>query len=126
MTYQSSEGPVRLRLYTLADCDVIEANPQTPENDSYDWFGFRVQGKMRREVESGEAFPAIGATTGYQLSWLALLVFPMLAVIQLTATQVGAVSGCDLVGLARKRYGRRWAALLLGSPGYRCWREHWP
>ena len=64
MTYQTSEGPVRLRPITLADCDVVEANPQTPENDSYDWFGFRIPGRMRRQVESGEVFPAPGATTG--------------------------------------------------------------
>lgn len=74
-----------------------------------------VAGASDNDPTTVGAVSAIGATTGYQLSWLALLVFPMLAVIQLTATQVGAVSGCDLVGLARKRYGRRWAALLLGS-----------
>jgi Mn2+/Fe2+ NRAMP family transporter len=74
-----------------------------------------VAGASDNDPTTVGAVSVVGATTGYTLSWLALLVFPMLAVVQVVATQVGAVTGADLVGLATKRYGRRWAVLLLAS-----------
>ncbi len=57
----------------------------------------------------------VGAQTGYQLSWVALLVAPLLGVVLTIAAQVGAVARDDLQSLARKRYGRGVAAVLLVS-----------
>jgi Mn2+/Fe2+ NRAMP family transporter len=61
------------------------------------------------------AVTVIGAQTGYRLSWLALLVFPMLAVVQDVAAHVGVVTGTDLQRLTTRRYGRRVALVLLVS-----------
>ena len=58
---------------------------------------------------------AVGAQTGYQLSWLALLVAPLLSVVLAIAAQVGAVAEDDLQSLTLKRYGRGAAAVLLVS-----------
>jgi Mn2+/Fe2+ NRAMP family transporter len=58
---------------------------------------------------------AVGASTAYQLSWVALLVGPLLAVVQAIAAQLGAVAGADLQALTLKRYGPRVAAILLVS-----------
>lgn len=58
---------------------------------------------------------AVGAATGYQLSWVALLVAPLLGVVLTIAAQVGAVAGDDLQSLAAKRYGRGVAAVFLAS-----------
>ena len=58
---------------------------------------------------------SVGAATGYQLAWVAVLVAPLLAVVQTIAAQVGAVARNDLQTLTLKRYGRRVAALLLLS-----------
>jgi len=58
---------------------------------------------------------AVGAQTGYQLSWVAVLIAPMLAVVIAIAAQVGAVARDDLQSLTRKHYGRRAAAVLLVS-----------
>jgi len=58
---------------------------------------------------------AVGATTTYQLAWLALLVAPLLGVVQTIAAQVGAVARNDLQTLTLKRYGRGVAAILLVS-----------
>jgi Mn2+/Fe2+ NRAMP family transporter len=58
---------------------------------------------------------AVGATTGYQLAWVALLVAPMLGVVQSIAAHVGSVARSDLQTLTLKRYGRGVAALLLVS-----------
>jgi len=58
---------------------------------------------------------AVGAATGYQLAWVALLVAPLLGVVQAIAAHVGSVARNDLQTLTLKRYGPRVAALLLVS-----------
>jgi len=57
----------------------------------------------------------VGAQTAYQLSWVALLVGPLLGVVQTIAAQVGVVARSDLQSLALKRYGQRLAGVLLVS-----------
>ena len=58
---------------------------------------------------------AVGAQTGYQLSWVALLVAPLLGIVMTIAAQVGEVARDDLQSLARRRYGRAVSAILLVS-----------
>jgi Mn2+/Fe2+ NRAMP family transporter len=58
---------------------------------------------------------AVGALTGYQLSWVALLVAPLLGVVLTIAAQVGTVARDDLQSLTLKRYGRGAATVLLVS-----------
>jgi Mn2+/Fe2+ NRAMP family transporter len=57
----------------------------------------------------------VGAQTAYRLSWVALLVAPLLGVVQTIAAHVGVVGRNDLQTLTLKRYGRRVAAVLLVS-----------
>jgi Mn2+/Fe2+ NRAMP family transporter len=57
----------------------------------------------------------VGARTSYRLSWVALLVAPLLYVVLAIAAQVGATTGTDLQSLALTRYGRRAAGVLLAS-----------
>src|ERR1700716_3341578 len=47
----------------------------------------------------------VGSTTVYALGWVALLIFPMLAVVQSIAARVGMVTGRDLGELVSGRYG---------------------
>ena len=58
---------------------------------------------------------AVGAQTGYLLSWVALLVAPLLGVVLAIAAQVGAEARDDLQSLTLKRYGPGVAAVLLVS-----------
>jgi Mn2+/Fe2+ NRAMP family transporter len=58
---------------------------------------------------------AVGAQTAYQLSWVALLVAPLLGVVLTIAAHVGAVARSDLQTLTVKRYGWRVGAVLLVS-----------
>jgi Mn2+/Fe2+ NRAMP family transporter len=58
---------------------------------------------------------AVGVATTYQLAWLALLVAPMLGVVQIIAAHVGSVTRNDLQTLTLKRFGRRVAVTLLVS-----------
>jgi len=57
----------------------------------------------------------VGAQTRYRLSWVALLIGPLLAVVLAIAAQVGMAAGSDLQSLTLRRYGRRVAGLLLVS-----------
>jgi Mn2+/Fe2+ NRAMP family transporter len=57
----------------------------------------------------------VGAQTMYRLSWVALLVAPLLGVVLIIAAQVGVVARNDLQSLTLKRYGQRVAAVLLVS-----------
>lgn len=57
----------------------------------------------------------IGATTVFALSWLTVLVFPVLAVILVISSRVGVVTGQDLQTLVRSRFGRSAQLLFLGS-----------
>jgi Mn2+/Fe2+ NRAMP family transporter len=57
----------------------------------------------------------VGARTAYQLAWVALLVAPLLGVVQTIAAHVGSVAHNDIQTLTIKRYGQRVAAVLLVS-----------
>ena len=57
----------------------------------------------------------VGAQTGYQLSWVSLLVAPLLGVVLAIAVQVGIAARSDLQSLVMKHYGRGVARVLLVS-----------
>ncbi len=57
----------------------------------------------------------VGARTAYRLSWVALAVGPLLAVVLAIAAQVGLAARDDLQTLALRTYGRGVAAVLLVS-----------
>ncbi len=57
----------------------------------------------------------VGATTGYALTWLVVLLLPMLAVVQMIAGSIGAVTRTSLQGAIRSRYGVFWACVALVS-----------
>jgi Mn2+/Fe2+ NRAMP family transporter len=58
---------------------------------------------------------SVGAQTGYHLSWVALLVAPLLGMVLTIAAQLGAVAGDDLQSLTVKRYGRGVGFLFMVS-----------
>jgi Mn2+/Fe2+ NRAMP family transporter len=55
----------------------------------------------------------VGATTGYTLAWLVVLLFPMLVVVQTIAAAIGAVCRTSVQGAIRLRYGTFWALVSL-------------
>jgi Mn2+/Fe2+ NRAMP family transporter len=74
-----------------------------------------VSGAAGTDPTTVATLVVVGATTVYGLAWLTLLVFPLLAVVQVLATRVGFVSGRDLQQAVGDGYGRMVAALLLVS-----------
>ncbi|HKF77419.1 MAG TPA: divalent metal cation transporter [Candidatus Dormibacteraeota bacterium] len=57
----------------------------------------------------------VGATTRYSLSWLTLLLYPLLGGVLVIAAQVGQASRSGLLGTVSRLYGRRLGVLLLVS-----------
>lgn len=55
----------------------------------------------------------IGATTGFELLWLVVLLIPMLVVVQAISARMGAVANAGLEDVVRRRYGRLWALVAL-------------
>src|SRR5436309_10209566 len=56
-----------------------------------------------------------GASTGYRLSLLTLLTYPMLASIQVISAQLGVVAKAGLQKVVKDLYGRPWSLILLAS-----------
>jgi Mn2+/Fe2+ NRAMP family transporter len=56
-----------------------------------------------------------GASTGYTLAWLVVLVYPMLASVQVVSAQVGRATRTGLQSLVVRTYGARWGAAVLVS-----------
>ncbi len=73
-----------------------------------------VSGAADTDPTTVATLAVVGAGTVYGLSWLTLLLFPMIAVIQVISTHVGAVSRQDLQAAVAQRYGPvpRWLLLL--------------
>lgn len=65
-----------------------------------------VSGASDNDPTTVATLAIIGSTTTYGLTWLVLLVIPMLAVVQAVAAQVGTVSKKGLEDCIRYRYGR--------------------
>ena len=57
----------------------------------------------------------IGSTTIYGLTWLIVLVIPMLMVVQAISAAIGAVTRAGLEDCIRARFGNRWALVALGT-----------
>jgi Mn2+/Fe2+ NRAMP family transporter len=74
-----------------------------------------VSGASDNDPTTVASLAVIGSTTTYGLSWLVLLVIPMLSVVQAISAQVGLVTNAGLESVVRKRYGKGWAFLALIS-----------
>jgi Mn2+/Fe2+ NRAMP family transporter len=74
-----------------------------------------VAGASDNDPTTVAALAVLGASFGYGLSWLTILLFPMLATIQMIGAQVGVVGRRSLQRVVRDQYGRGWGMLLLLS-----------
>jgi Mn2+/Fe2+ NRAMP family transporter len=74
-----------------------------------------VAGAADNDPTTVATMSVAGATTGFALSWLVLLVYPMLASAQVAAAAVGSVTRMGMQELVRVRYGPAWGAVLLTS-----------
>ncbi|HET9014067.1 MAG TPA: NRAMP family divalent metal transporter [Thermomicrobiaceae bacterium] len=74
-----------------------------------------ISGASDNDPTTVASIAVIGATTVYGLSWLTILLLPMLASIQVISAQVGVVAKQGLQRAVRGTYGRGWGLLLLIS-----------
>ncbi|HZU12681.1 MAG TPA: NRAMP family divalent metal transporter [Chloroflexota bacterium] len=74
-----------------------------------------ISGASDNDPTTVATMAVLGASTRFGLSWLTILVYPMLASIQMISAKVGLVARHGLQRTVTKRYGRHWGALLLVS-----------
>jgi Mn2+/Fe2+ NRAMP family transporter len=72
-----------------------------------------VAGASDNDPTTVATLAVIGATTGFGLAWLVVLVVPMLVVVQVISAAVGVVARGGLEDVVRMRYGRLWAVMTL-------------
>ena len=73
-----------------------------------------VSGASDADPTTVASLAVVGAATGYMLSWLVVLLLPMIAVIQSIAAAVGA-SQTSIQDAIKRRYGLTWAWLALAG-----------
>src|SRR5947209_2542600 len=74
-----------------------------------------VAGASDNDPTTVATVAVVGSTTAYALGWLALLIFPMLAVVQLIAARVGFVTRKNLADLVLARFGMSWSRVFVLS-----------
>jgi Mn2+/Fe2+ NRAMP family transporter len=74
-----------------------------------------ISGASDNDPTTVASLAVIGSTTVYALSWLVLLIIPMLAVVQAISAQIGAVTKSGLERIIRRHYGFGWALLAMLS-----------
>lgn len=74
-----------------------------------------ISGASDNDPTTVASLAVIGSTTIYALSWLVLLIIPMLAVVQAISAQIGAVTKCGLERIIRRHYGFGWALVAMLS-----------
>jgi Mn2+/Fe2+ NRAMP family transporter len=74
-----------------------------------------ISGASDNDPTTVATMAVLGATTVYGLSWLTILIYPMLASVQIISAQVGTVTKRGLQRVVSKEYGRGWGFLLLLS-----------
>jgi hypothetical protein len=79
-----------------------------------------IAGAADNDPTTVATLAVLGATTVYRLSCLVLLLFPLLAAVQVTAARVGVVAGQGLPGVVRTTYGRTWGLLPVDQRPGRC------
>ncbi len=74
-----------------------------------------VAGASDTDPTTVAAIVVVGATTVFGLAWLVLLVAPMLVVVQIISSRLGALGQVDLQHAARARFGPALRLVLLVS-----------
>lgn len=74
-----------------------------------------ISGASDNDPTTVATLAVVGATTVYGLSWLVVLLFPLLSTIQILGARVGVVAGTGLQRASRLAYGRAWGIVLLCS-----------
>ncbi len=72
-----------------------------------------VSGASDADPTTVASLAVVGAATGYTLSWLVVLLLPMIAVVQSVAAAIGVTCPTSIQGAIRRHYGLTWALLAL-------------
>lgn len=74
-----------------------------------------ISGASDNDPTTVATVSVIGSTTMYRLSWLMVLLYPMLTTVQIVSARIGTVTKRGLQRDVAKQYGRAWGFVLLFS-----------
>ena len=74
-----------------------------------------ISGASDNDPTTVATVSVVGSTTAYRLSWLLILLYPMLTAIQIISARIGTVTKRGLQRDVAKQYGRGWGFVLLVS-----------
>jgi Mn2+/Fe2+ NRAMP family transporter len=74
-----------------------------------------VAGASDNDPTTVGTLAVVGATTAYALSWVVVLLLPMLVVIQVISAQVGVMTGVGLQEVVARRWRRALVLVFIGS-----------
>src|SRR5579859_3076290 len=74
-----------------------------------------ISGAADNDPTTVATVSVIGSTTLYRLSWLLIVLYPMLTAIQIISARIGTVTKRGLQRDVAKLYGRGWGFVLLLS-----------
>src|SRR6202044_2288651 len=80
----------------MQESSVTASSPAAPLRRLRAWVPGVIAGAADADPTTVVAITIVGAATGFGLSWLVVLLFPLLAVVQVIAARLGLVSGRDL------------------------------
>jgi Mn2+/Fe2+ NRAMP family transporter len=72
-----------------------------------------ISGASDNDPTSVASLAVVGSTTVYGLSWLVILIIPMLMIVQTVSATVGLCTKTGLEDAIRTRFGRLWAYVAL-------------
>ncbi len=73
-----------------------------------------ISGASDNDPTSVASLAVVGSTTAYGLSWLVILVIPMLMIVQTVSATVGVCTKTGLEDAIRTRFGHLWAYVAMG------------
>jgi Mn2+/Fe2+ NRAMP family transporter len=89
---------------------------QSKLRNRFAWIGPGIiSGAADNDPTTVATLAVVGSTTVYALSWLVILVIPMLIVVQSISAAVGTVCGKGLEDIVRRHYGRGWALAVMAA-----------
>ncbi|HEY2473711.1 MAG TPA: divalent metal cation transporter [Candidatus Cybelea sp.] len=93
----------------LAERSVLGEHCDAPSRERRFAWGFGpglVSGASANDPTTVGSIAVVGATTGYAMAWLVVLLLPLLAIVQAIAASVAAASGMSLQQAIARSYGR--------------------
>jgi len=90
---------------------LLQAHPRAVHSLVVTHAGGMIAAASDNDPTTVATLAVVGASTGYRLAWLVLLLLPMLVAVQVLSTRLGLITGQNLAQLIRGHLGVGWGWL---------------